>query len=198
MNESLAFFLGHQRVGSISAYSPLAQLPENYPHDVYKALRSSSHGWGTWRDRWENIDWQIQDYNEFSRSAIDKWRFNRYGSDRVDRLRRQMLNQIDSWSIRFGYSLFRRGQYTVYPALNRIRNIGNDGTGVHVARGTAYNDALAPGDREFCLSDPPPDRRIRKYFRRHYSGSLASRCVRYLRNSRIGMYVHTGIKRLAG
>ena len=52
MNQSLNFYEKNNTIGSISGYSPLKTLPNSYKEDIWIASRTSSLGWGTWKDRW--------------------------------------------------------------------------------------------------------------------------------------------------
>ena len=64
MNDALNYFEAHS-VGAISGYTPIAQLPVEYTESVYTSVRSSSQGWATWRDRWEDVDWGLTKFDEF-------------------------------------------------------------------------------------------------------------------------------------
>jgi len=75
-----------------------------------------------------------------------------------------------SWSIRFGFHLFREGQLTVYPRENRILNIGGDGSGVHGARGFPFNTALCDGARPVTPGPVREDPRIVRAAARLYGG----------------------------
>src|SRR5690606_12242186 len=90
--------------------------------------------------------------------------FNREGNDRYDRLRRQLAGSIDSWSIRFGLSLFLRGLGTVYPTVNRIANIGYDGSGIHCGTGTPKNELVA--ESSYTLRPVKLDAQIQRAFHR--------------------------------
>ena len=191
----LEFYSGVPTIGSISGYSPLTDFPPGYPHDVYLIPRNCSLGWATWKDTWLNVDWDVSDFEELKMDR-QAWRdFNSCGSDRFDRLRRQMEHDIDSWSIRFGYSLFRRGMLTVYPAASRVRNIGGDGSGVHGGPGAIYNEDPLTAPAPFELSMPAVDPAIMGAVKRVYSGTLLSRMARALRCNGWGFIPDT-VKRL--
>ena len=50
---------------SISGWAIDIKIPQDYPYDVYMFGRSSSWGWATWKDRWDSIDWDVTDWNDF-------------------------------------------------------------------------------------------------------------------------------------
>jgi hypothetical protein len=55
-------------------------------------------------------------------------------------LNNQMMGHIDSWAIRWYWSVFRRNGLVLYPPASLIRNIGLDGSGTHGSR--TYQHAL--------------------------------------------------------
>lgn len=185
MNECLNFYKSNQEIGSITGFSPLRSFPKDYHESVYIVPRNSSHGWATWLDRWQRVDWKVGGYDKFRKNILDRWCFDRCGSDRSDRLRRQMSADIDSWSIRFGYWQFRQGMYTVYPTVSRVHNIGWDGSGVHAGNANYKND-LPESPISFELTFPSPDIRIIKQLRKIYSGGYLLRLSRTLRNNGLG------------
>jgi hypothetical protein len=195
MNACLDYYNGHPGVGSISGYSPLRTLPRCYRDDVYLVPRSCSWGWATWRDRWHRVDWKVADFDEFRKDRSARRQFNQCGSDRYDRLQRQVDSDINSWSIRFGYWQFRQGMCTVYPAVSRVRNIGTDGSGTHNSCGARYNDELSGSTVPFVLSAPAQSKQIVLQFKREYSGSFLSRVSRFLRNNGFG-FVYVVLRKL--
>jgi hypothetical protein len=69
--------------------------------------------------------------------------------------------------------MFQRGLGTVYPSINRIANIGYDGSGIHSGVGVPMNEAIA--EAPYTLQTLRIDPRIQRAFHRLYSGSLRGR-----------------------
>ena len=65
MNYALEFYQNKERVLSISGYSFSINYPNDYKYDVAIGFRASSWGWATWKDRWNKIDWRVNDYSSF-------------------------------------------------------------------------------------------------------------------------------------
>ena len=181
VNDCLCFYRDNEKVGSVTGFCPLKVLPRAYSHDVMTVPRNSSQGWGTWADRWQRVDWDAKEATRLWREYALSRRFNLAGSDRVDRLRRQLAGQIDSWSIRFGLWQLLEGRYTIYPVDNRIKNIGYDGSGVHSGVSVSKNELIIEAQQPYTLSFPPENRAVLGAFRRTYSGSLPRRLVRHFR-----------------
>lgn len=176
MNDCLAFYAEDAAVGAVTGFCPLASLPASFRGDVFLAMRNSSQGWGTWARVWNEVDWSAPGAERLAREPALRRAFNREGNDRYDRLRRQLAGRIDSWSIRFGLSLFLRGLGTIYPAVNRVGNIGYDGSGVHSGVGTPKNEAIT--DAPYRLRRVQVERSIQRAFDRTYSGPRPHRFLR--------------------
>lgn len=176
MNDCLEYYKDDQTIGAVTGFSPLEALPPGCSGDVFAVHRNSSQGWGTWWRVWRDVDWNATDITQLDRDWALRRRFNREGNDRYDRLRRQMAGRIDSWSIRFGLSLFMRGLATVYPAINRIANIGYDGSGIHSGIGVPKNQRIA--ESAYTLHPVQVDQRIQRAFHLTYSGSMLGRIWR--------------------
>lgn len=176
MNDCLTCYADDASVGAVTGFSPLPVLPASCAGDVYLASRNSSQGWGTWSRVWDGVDWAAAGAERLATDRALRCAFNREGTDRYDRLRRQLAGRIDSWSIRFGLSMFLRGMGTVYPAVNRIANTGYDGSGIHSGVGTPKNQAIAEATYTLMPLAIHPD--IQRAFRRTYSGPLQGRMLR--------------------
>ena len=135
MNNALEFYKNDQRIWSISGYTPNLKCLENYDKDVYLSVRANSWGWATWKDRWETIDWDIKDWENFKRDKVAIRKFNKGGNDMFRMLELQMLGKIDSWAIRWCYNQFKQGKYTIYPKYSKVFNNGFDDVGTHNSTG---------------------------------------------------------------
>ncbi|MEK9826290.1 MAG: hypothetical protein VW395_08465, partial [Methylotenera sp.] len=114
MNDCLTYYRDDSHIGSVTGFCPLKQIPKGYTHDVLILPRNSSQGWATWRDRWQQVDWDATSgYKLLNCNYSLRKKFNLSGSDRFDRLRRQLEGKIDSWSIRFGLWQFLNNLNTV-------------------------------------------------------------------------------------
>jgi len=59
-------------------------------------------------------------------------RFNLDGCfDYFQMLKQQMSGEIDSWAIRWYWSVFKNNGFVVYPPTSYVNNIGFDGSGTH-------------------------------------------------------------------
>ncbi len=184
MNEALDFFENDERVFSVSGYTfpnKTMKIPANYKKDIYLSYRHSSWGWGTWKDRWNSVDWEIRDFKEFSENIELQKAFNRGGSDMSGMLNAQMEGRIDAWDIRFDYSLFKQNKFNIYPIKSLVTNIGLDSSGTHTGVDekliTILDDSWIPKieniepnkrilDNFKRVSDPPPRYSLKRFIRK--------------------------------
>ncbi|MGD8780747.1 MAG: glycosyltransferase [Ignavibacteria bacterium] len=131
MNKALENFKEDQKIFSISGYSYPISFPNYYNENIFLSPRASSWGWGTWRNRWEKVDWEISDFDKFITDKKAQADFNKGGNDLTKMLNKQMKGEIDSWAIRWAYAHFKNNAYCLYPLKSKIQNIGNDYSGRH-------------------------------------------------------------------
>jgi glycosyltransferase involved in cell wall biosynthesis len=143
MNCALHRYADDSRIYSVSGFNFSFNAPKDYQYDVYCSYRSMSWGWGTWKDRWEKADWNVSDYLSFSADKNQQRQFNRGGEDLSHILDLQMAGQLDSWSIRWDYTHFKRDALAVLPVVSRVSNTGSDGSGVHCRHATLEQPVLS-------------------------------------------------------
>lgn len=181
MNKSLDEFESDKRIGAIAGFTPEIDFPEDYKSDIFTSYRSCSCGWATWKDRFENVDWELKDIKSFYKDKKMIKKFNSSGSDRFMRLYRQTKGNGTSWSVRFGLHLVKNDMLTVYPRYSYIQNIGCDETGIHSKSEDADKMKV---DLKKAIENPDvsfvsPDRRVEKTMKKHYSGGVLSDIKRY-------------------
>lgn len=173
MQRGLKFYKNNSKVWSLTAHCPLVKgVGNKYKKDVFLAPRAESLGWGTWRNRWNHMDWQVSSYNDFKKDFVGHALFKLGGSNSYKMLERQMTDkQYDSWAIRWSYQQFRERKYTVYPKESRVIHCGNDNRSTH----TTYHSPQGLKDKYspcvFC--DLKPNFKLIWQFRRnsnHISG----------------------------
>lgn len=176
MNQCLDYYEDDIRIGSIAGFTPAINFPKDYKKDVFVAYRSCSWGWATWKNRWENVDWELKNMKAFYRNPKLIQKLNSNGKDRFIRLYRQTKGNGSSWSVRFGAHLVRNNQLTVYPRYSYIQNIGCDESGVH---SKSEDAAKMQVDLEKAIKNPEltkpiVNREIQKIMKKHYSGGYIS------------------------
>ena len=75
MNQGLEKYRDYPEIFSVCGYSNKVKIPPKYTFDAYICPRSSSWTWATWKNRWDNVDWELNDWNAVVRnkSTFNKW-----------------------------------------------------------------------------------------------------------------------------
>ena len=182
LNKSLNYFENDISVGAIAGYSPNIIFPDQYNQDIFGTYRSCSCCWATWINRWENIDWELENFHKFALNKENIKKFNATGRDRFIRLYRQTKGKGDSWSVRFGAHLVANNMITIYPRYSYIGNIGCDESGVHSKSEDAEKMRvdLSKAIAEPKLEDVKLNKDIQKIFKKHYSAGVMSDIKRFL------------------
>lgn len=144
LNQGLVFYQDKKEVFSISGETVKVKAPKNYDYDNYFAPRAGCWGWATWKDRWESVDFELNDWNAVVKN---KRKFNKWGgSDCYSLLNGWHTGKNKSWAIRFNYSQFLQGATSVFPVVSKVSNEGfaEDGTNCKTVR---YNRFAMTGDK---------------------------------------------------
>lgn len=167
--EGLARYADNEKVFNIAAWTPphiARKIAVDYPYDVYAIPRFSCWGWASWRDRFQDIDWDVTDYQTFKNSPQLRKAFNAGGDDLSPMLDMQMKGKINSWAIRADYARFKKNMVGINPVHSYIFNIGI-GSGTHTTTATTYwdSDLTKAVKHPRFLDDVRVDPRIHEIYR---------------------------------
>lgn len=110
MRMNLIKYKDNKNVGSISTH---------YLSSENK--RFIDWGFGTWKDRWEKVDWNFK-------NKIDM-EFGKVGSDLPKMYERARESKLDSWAVRFAYHCYENNLICVHPVKKKmLKHIGRQGT----------------------------------------------------------------------
>lgn len=178
MNRGLDFYKDDPKIWAISGFSRQMPFPDDYDHDIYIMQRISSYTWASWKDRWEQTEWNVPDYPGFLFNRKRRKQFAWCGEDRPLMLDAQMCGKVNSWAIRFEYSMVKKDMYSVLPCISRAFCSGNDGSGTHSSEATHLFDAmLSDGTSPVRFEKLEQDERIRKEFVKPYRNSFKRRLI---------------------
>jgi hypothetical protein len=183
MNKLLSYYQYNEEIYSVTGYTYPIMIPVNYKYDVYFSPRASSWGWGTWKDRWETVDWEVRDYGNFINNSKRIKSFNSGGDDLSKMLKKQMNGKIDSWSIIWSYAHFKNSSYCVFPTKSRLKNIGADRTGIHTNKTKKFDVELYEEETELNLTEEVIfDQVIINNFQKFFSQNKFKKIINKLNN----------------
>ncbi|WP_088653672.1 glycosyltransferase [Geofilum rhodophaeum] len=169
MNEALLYYKEDARIFTVSGYSPPLSLPPDYTLPSFLFPRINAWGWGTWRDRWELVDWRVVDFFDFIGSKTQRRLLSQQGEDLPVMLLKQQEGCLSSWAVRFNQSCFKSGRTNVYPRASLVANIGADGSGRHMKASRKFQSPMS----SYYLSPYPAEsnNEIALQFRQFYRPS---------------------------
>lgn len=136
MNQGLNHYEKETKVFSICGYSNKIKVPQNYEYNTYFCTRSSSWGWGTWADRWNSVDWELENWPEYSKM---KKAFNKWGGSDCFKMLNDWKNGVNhSWAIRFCFSQFLQDKISLFPTISKVKNDGFDGEGTNCKKWSRF------------------------------------------------------------
>ena len=177
MNQALDYYETDNAIWSISGHTVNSPRVRRGKKDVYVDCRAECNGWASWANRWNKVDWNVEDYDEFIKDKKKQHEFNKGGIDLTSLLIKQHNGEIHSWAIRWCYQQFKEGMLTVFPKNTKICNIGFDGSGVHCTTEQEIKsvDFCVEGNWNFAYDIN--DRLVANSFKTEYFFSYIRRCL---------------------
>ncbi len=155
MNSCLRKHVSNVEIGSVSGY--VWPFPRNKSTPgQYLLPRASSWGWGTWADRWHEVNWKpkLEDFFGNPEKIRD---FNRGGEDLTAMLKKRVLKKNDSWAVLWCYYHFLYHKSCLYPSDSFIKNHGTDGSGTHSPATDFYTSDFYDGETMTLIDNPQED-----------------------------------------
>lgn len=132
MNEALQRYRNCPKVFAVTGYSYFAKGNKKLP-GTYFAKMAESWTWATWKERWDYFDPAAEGWRELLEDSVMRREFDYDDSFGFSRMLYQQMEEktIDSWAVRWAYSIYKQQGLTLYPNKSLCINTGFDGTGVH-------------------------------------------------------------------
>ncbi len=125
MDSALDLYENDNRVWCINGYkNPYMNVPRSYKHDIYLTKRNMAWGWGTWRDRWQQVDFGLEDWMRFKTKAANLAKLLMAGEDIPDMLTSACNGILDTWDVQCVYHIAKHDLYAVEPRYSLTKNIG--------------------------------------------------------------------------
>ena len=185
MNEALNRYENDERICSISGFVPNEKMAEACKDFVFLAYRNSSWGWGTWKDRWNSVNWDMPEWENIKKDKKLWKKLQLGGEDTPYVLKLQMEGFIDAWDVRFYTSNVLKDKLTLFPTKTFVKNIGLDGSGTHC--GNVKNNKKMPTEIAQKIDFTFPDRldfdnKINELFASNYKYGLKDIIRRKIKN----------------
>lgn len=131
MNTALEAYQDEPSVMQVSGY--MFPVPEFASRTEAMFLPFiGSWGWATWKNAWQYFDPQAISWEVLKTDQEMRSRFDLDGSfSYFNMMKKQMAGEIDSWAIRWYWSVFKNQGCTLFPPITYVKNMGFDGSGSH-------------------------------------------------------------------
>jgi hypothetical protein len=189
INQALDRYGENEHIFSVSGYTPPIKIPDDYRHDVFFLRRFNAWGFGTWKNRFDNVRYITP--GEYARLVADRKRVRDFvnggGADMMQMLDKDAHGEIDAGDVKAMYAQFLSNQYTVYPVHSLAQNIGFDSSGEHCGTEVKHDVDLWDKTSGFEFDcEILPDERILEANRKFRALPLMSRLVTVTK--RLGIY----------
>ncbi|MDR0602908.1 MAG: glycosyltransferase [Bacteroidales bacterium] len=179
MNKALDVFENDDRIWGISGFTPLIKIPQNYDKEILLMPRDSSWGDGTWKNRWNAVDFNIKiDYETVVGNPQIKKIIGGAGEDILGTIHKYP----NTYDIPIHYYMRMNNKYTVCPTYSLVKNIGTDGTGEHFTiKQKRYDIILQNNITPIKINaDIEPDEYILKQLRKYFTKPLWRKILIFL------------------
>jgi len=124
MNDGLLDYQNEQNVYSVNGY--MVPIKFEQIDTFLNPLGTCSWGWATWANKWKIFKYEIPEKEYIYKNKFLRNRFNL-----ADYNYTAMLNNINSWAIRWYFAVFLHNGLGLFPTKSLVLNVGFDGTGTN-------------------------------------------------------------------
>ena len=156
MNQCLDHYENRKAVFSISGLSrphPERFYPNDYPYDVYVSLVHHPTGWATWKDRWDQVDWDVHLLETVKEQPEMIKAFRRIEYSEYDALVHQQETNQNVWSVRFSFAHFINHAVSICPIVSYVNHIGWDSEATNAVGSSQWNFERLADNRDIRLLD---------------------------------------------
>lgn len=130
MYQALEKYEKNTDVYTIGGHAWDVDLPKSNM-DAYFNRRTSSWGWGTWKDRWERFEEDYLLVYRLKETEEGKRRLNIWGPDLESMVVGNIKGTCDAWDVFWSLTVIANNGVCLSPYESLIHNIGMDGSGTH-------------------------------------------------------------------
>lgn len=179
VNKGLDIYKDRKDIFSINGYNYPIIIPRNYKNDIYVWRGFSAWGYGTWKEKWEKVDWNYSGLKAFLENKQNLKKLNGIAECYVPALRRILETGYVTGDTLICYHQIINNMLSVYPVVSRVRNIGHDGSGINCSymESDLYRkQVIYTGSDSYNLPhDIKPNEEINRILKKHFRISFKSK-----------------------
>ena len=131
INTGLEKYENNKDIYFICGYNYPIKMPKSHKEDIYFSYKFSAWGYGTWEKKLNLIDWNIETLKEFMDSKKNSKILKKYSNTAYNLLLKTLKTGKAYGDAIVEYNLIKKKGYSVFPVLSKVRNYGNDGSGLN-------------------------------------------------------------------
>tara|TARA_R110000868_G_scaffold12619_3_gene59969 strand:+ start:2870 stop:3793 length:924 start_codon:yes stop_codon:yes gene_type:complete len=138
MNDALITYKNEELVFGVTGYKYPTKTA--IKKQTYFLPIASSWSYGTWVNRWKQVNFNGCELIEAIESSKLERKMN-FGNYPFYQMLKDQINGLNSsWAIRFYASMFLKEKYFLYPNVSLVENIGFDNTGEHCSKDDFFSN----------------------------------------------------------
>jgi len=189
MNDALHFYKNDNRISSIAGYCPPMKIPVEYKQDSFILHRFAPWGFAIWKDSYEKYFQKIDEdtfKNYFANKKFMKQLIEDSGEESLVGIKLDAQGLLDMGDAKmiFWQNVYK--VYTLYPRESLVKNIGQDGSGVHMGITDKWDTEIGRQKKFTFIENIQPDDNIRKSHKKFYSISKRNKLINIL--NQMGMF----------
>jgi hypothetical protein len=177
MNEALELYQAEPKVMHIAGYM-LPINTKNLP-DTFFFNASTCWGWGTWKEAWSQLNWDLESLKkDLEKKDLISYFNIENSTQHFQQIENNISGKINTWSVRWYAIITLAGGFCLHPSKSLVRNIGLDGSGTHKDENTRLDVVLArnvPVEKMKIEENSLSRKRIASFYKKMTSPSLTSR-----------------------
>jgi hypothetical protein len=182
VNLGLEVYKDREDIFSINGYTDPIDIPETYQKDVYIWAGFAAWGCGIWKEKWDKIDFSedvlLKNVQCFLYHLDDVFKLNQIANHYIPALLLMLKQNCVHGDGYICLYQFVNNMYSIFPTISRVRNMGNDGSGINcgIMENDIYKEQeIYAGSGSYELPfDIKPDKEINYILRAHWKTSYKS------------------------
>lgn len=139
MNESLNIYKDNSDVYFICSYLwPNFYFDTFYSKDVFLWESYCPWGMGSWKNKWEKINFNLSDYKDFFSNLSLMKEFNKIDPNTIEILKADMAGKVIATDARISLYLYLTKKMSLFPSKTMCLNKGHDGKGTNGSTKNIY------------------------------------------------------------
>jgi hypothetical protein len=156
MNDALIKFKNDEKVMQISGHSyPSTEIQKNY--SSFFLPMATSWGWGSWSRAWVRFRKDAEGYEILQKDKAIESEFNLDNSYPYSAMLKSQMEtkKVDSWAIRWWWSIFIEKGLSLFPDTSLINNVGYGNEATHTTTTDPF--LLKNFDQNYRIEKFPTD-----------------------------------------